>query len=158
LHFLPFGNEHGNAYVANFLFERSKIKASTAKQKGASTGFAATDAGKNLGNKMAEASARPNDSKEKNGSGCATGGTNAGIAGIREHMDVIASCGTKVGVVDHVEGDAIKLTKKDSPDGQHHFIPTNWVEQVDSHVHLKMNSKEAEQGWKSDAASCGSCG
>jgi Uncharacterized protein conserved in bacteria (DUF2171) len=33
-------------------------------------------------------------------------------------MDVIASCGKKVGVVDHVGGGAIKLTKKDSPDGQ----------------------------------------
>jgi hypothetical protein len=72
-------------------------------------------------------------------------------------MDVIASCGKKVGVVDHREGNAIKLTKKDSPDGQHHFIPDGWVERVDSHVHLKKNSQETEQGWKSDAASCG-CG
>jgi hypothetical protein len=31
-------------------------------------------------------------------------------ADIREHMDVYASCGTKVGRVDHVEGDRIKLT------------------------------------------------
>ncbi len=69
----------------------------------------------------------------------------------------IASCGTKVGVVDRVEGGAIKLTKNDSPDGQHHFVPTGWVDRVDNHVHLKMNSKEAELGWKSDAASCG-CG
>jgi hypothetical protein len=28
-------------------------------------------------------------------------------------MDVIASCGTKVGVVDHIEAGTIKLTKKD---------------------------------------------
>ena len=76
---------------------------------------------------------------------------------IQEHMEVYASCGTKIGKVDHVEGDSIKLTKNDSPDGKHHFIPTDWVDHVDSHVHLKMNHKEAQQGWKSDAASCGCC-
>ena len=79
---------------------------------------------------------------------------------IREHMNVVASCGTRVGVVDHVDGQSIKLTKNDSKDGQHHFIPTAWVDRVDNEVHLKKNSKETEQGWKSDAASCsgGSCG
>ena len=77
------------------------------------------------------------------------------MAGIKEHMDVIASCGKKVGVVDHVEGQTIKLTKMDSPDGQHHFIPVGWTERVDSQVHLKKNSVETAQGWKSDAASCG---
>jgi hypothetical protein len=61
-------------------------------------------------------------------------------------------------VVDHVEGGAIKLTKKDSADGQHHFIPAGWVDHVDAHVHLTKNSVEAEQGWKADAASCSSCG
>jgi hypothetical protein len=79
-------------------------------------------------------------------------------AGVQERMDVIASCGKKVGVVDHVEGGAIKLTKKDSADGQHHFIPAGWVDHVDAHVHLKKNSVETEQGWKADAASCSSCG
>src|ERR1700755_837670 len=38
------------------------------------------------------------------------------VADIKEHMDVYASCGTKVGRVDHVKGDQIKLTKNDSPD------------------------------------------
>lgn len=95
--------------------------------------------------------------KEKTGLGGAAEGTNAGSAAIKKHMNVIASCGKKVGVVDHVEDRAIKLTKKDSPDDQHHFIPFGWIERVDSHVHLNKNSQEAEQGWKSDAASCG-CG
>ena len=44
-------------------------------------------------------------------------GTDAGVAGIRPHMNVIASCGTQVGVVDRVEGGAIKLTKDGSTDG-----------------------------------------
>lgn len=82
---------------------------------------------------------------------------NLGIGAIRDGMDVIASCGKKVGVVDRVEGGAIKLTKKDSPDGQHHFLPTGWVERVDSHVHLTKNSQETEASWKSDATAC-NCG
>ena len=92
--------------------------------------------------------------KEKTGMGGPAEGSNTGVAGIKEHMDLIASCGKKVGVVDHFEGNAIKLTKKDSPDDQHHFIPVGWIEQVDSHVHLNKNSKETKQGWKSDAESC----
>ena len=63
-------------------------------------------------------------------------------------MDVIASCGKKVGVVDRVEGDSIKLTKKDSPDGHHHLIPTSWVARVDQHVHLNKNSEEAAREWQ----------
>ena len=82
-------------------------------------------------------------------------GPDRGVAGIQERMDVIASCGKKIGVVDHIEGGAIKLTRKDSPDGQHHFIPMSWVNKVDAHVHLKDNSVECEKNWKSDAAACG---
>jgi len=73
-------------------------------------------------------------------------------------MEVVSSCGCTMGKVDHLEGGAIKLTKNDSPDGQHHFIPTGWVDRVDNHVHLKKNSQETEQGWKPDAAACAGCG
>lgn len=133
--------------------------ANTIKEKAADAGHFVADAAKNVGHKVAEGTKKTVDFvKEKTGMGeCHEAGTNAGIAGIKEHMDVIASCGRKVGVVDHVEGNAIKLTKKDSPDGHHHFLPVGCVERVDSHVHLTMNSQEAEQCWKSDAASCG-CG
>ena len=66
---------------------------------------------------------------------------------IQERMDVIGSCGNKLGVVDHVLGNQIKLTKNDSPDGQHHLIPTSWVDHVDSHVHLSKNCGEAKAQW-----------
>lgn len=69
-------------------------------------------------------------------------------ANIREHMDVFASCGTKVGKVDHVMGDKIKLTKNDSPDGQHHMIPTSWVVKVDDHVHLNKDHKQVQSQWQ----------
>lgn len=116
------------------------------------------DAAKNLGHKIAEGAENVVDFvKEKTGLGGPAEGTDAGVAGIKKHMNVIASCGKKVGVVDGIEGGAVKLTRKDSPDGNHHFIPVGWIDHVDSHVHLKKNSMETEQSWKSDAASCG-CG
>jgi hypothetical protein len=72
------------------------------------------------------------------------------VAAIREHMDVIGSCGNKLGKVDHVEGGSIKLTRNDSPDGLHHFIPTSWVTRVDDKVHLSKNCGEAKREWKSE--------
>jgi len=72
-------------------------------------------------------------------------------ADIKPHMAVISSCGCTMGKVDGVEGGSIKLTKNDSPDGMHHFIPTAWVDHVDSHVHLNKNSEECKRGWTSHA-------
>jgi uncharacterized protein (TIGR02271 family) len=67
---------------------------------------------------------------------------------IAEHMDVIASDGIKIGTVDHLDGpDKIKLAKSTSPDGQHHYIPMNWVDHVDTHVHLTRASTEARASW-----------
>ena len=76
-------------------------------------------------------------------------------AKIREHMDVIASCGKHVGVVDHVEGNSVKLTKSDpTAAGNHHFIPLEWVATVDQHVHLNKNSEEVFRNWKAEHAGC----
>ena len=67
---------------------------------------------------------------------------------IAEHMDVIASDGVKIGTVDHLDGpDKIKLAKSTSPDGQHHYIPLNWVAHVDAHVHLTQASAEVRAEW-----------
>lgn len=69
-------------------------------------------------------------------------------ADIREHMDVYASCGTWVGRVDHVQGDTIKLTKNDSPDGMHHAIPLSWVAKVHDHIHLNKDHNEVQGQWQ----------
>lgn len=60
---------------------------------------------------------------------------------IREHMEVIGADGVHVGTVDGVEGDRIKLTKKDSGAeiegadgshaGHHHFISLGLVAEVE---------------------------
>ncbi len=69
---------------------------------------------------------------------------------IREHMDVLCSTGCKIGRVDHVQGNEIKLTKNDSPDGMHHFIPMSMVDHVDEHVHLSMPGDQVKQQWRSE--------
>ena len=69
-------------------------------------------------------------------------------ADIREHQEVYASCGTKIGTVDHVEGNSIKLTRSGSPDGQHHRIPLSWVAKVHDHVHLNKDHKEVQSQWQ----------
>ena len=77
-----------------------------------------------------------------------SGGSTGSVAEIKEHMDVYASCGHKVGKVDHVLGEQIKLTKSDSPDGIHHLVPLAWVAKVDSHVHLSKDHETIEAQWK----------
>jgi hypothetical protein len=115
--------------------------ADSMKDKIGQVGQKITDTVKDVSHKISEGAEKmAHFAKEKLGT--------SGCGQIREHMDVIASCGTKVGVVDHVEGDSIKLTKKDSPDGQHHLIPKDWVDHVDTHVHLKKNSMETKADWQ----------
>jgi hypothetical protein len=72
----------------------------------------------------------------------------ANAAEIKEHMDVIASDGQKIGKVDHLDGGTrIKLTKNDAPDGQHHFIDMSAVDHVDQHVHLNKKAAEIRAQW-----------
>lgn len=49
---------------------------------------------------------------------------------IKEHMKIVGKDGAAVGTVDKVEGDRIKLTKKDNPEGHkdhHHYIDRKLV-------------------------------
>lgn len=72
--------------------------------------------------------------------------TAVNITDIKEHSSVIASCGTKVGDVDHIQGEDIKLTKHS--DGKHHLIPSSWVGELrDGQVVLNKNSQEVTENW-----------
>ena len=63
---------------------------------------------------------------------------------IMEHAEVIGADGVHVGTVDHVDGDRIKLTKKDSGDGAHHYISMGLVADVeDGTVRLSANADVA---------------
>ena len=60
---------------------------------------------------------------------------------IKEGMEVIGADGVHVGTVDHMDGDRIKLTKKDSGsqiegatgrhDGHHHYISVGLIAGVE---------------------------
>ena len=50
---------------------------------------------------------------------------------IKEDMTVIGADGVHVGTVDHLDGERIKLTKSDSGDGKHHYLPAGLVASVD---------------------------
>ena len=72
----------------------------------------------------------------------------SGIEDIREHMEVIGADGVHVGTVDKVEGDRIKLTKKDSGEGSHeghhHFISRGLIAEVEGdQVRLSANADVA---------------
>lgn len=52
--------------------------------------------------------------------------------------------GVHVGTVDHIETDEyIKLSKSDSQDGRHHWIPTAWIEKIDDQA-VYLNKSEEE--------------
>lgn len=75
---------------------------------------------------------------------------------IRESMEVFASCGTRIGKVDRVDGNAFELTKDDpQAGGRHHLIPLDWVARVDQHVHLNKESRDVRQGWPGEAVVTG---
>ena len=63
-------------------------------------------------------------------------------------MEVVGSDGQHVGVIDHVEGDTIKLKKNDvSAGGRHHLILVSSVGSVDAKVMLKTTAKDAMARW-----------
>jgi hypothetical protein len=67
---------------------------------------------------------------------------------IKEHMEVIGADGVHVGTVDKLEGNRIKLTKKDSGEGSHkghhHYIDRGLVAGVEgSKVRLSANGAVA---------------
>ena len=70
---------------------------------------------------------------------------------VRDQMDVIGSCGTRLGRVDNVDGDRVKLTRNDhAAGGLHHWVPLAWVDHVDTKVHLNRNSADVKANWQSE--------
>jgi len=69
------------------------------------------------------------------------------LSNVKEHMEVIGADGVRVGIVDHVEGGRIKLTKDSGTpghQGHHHFIAGGLVAGVeDDQVRLSANADVA---------------
>lgn len=86
----------------------------------------------------------------------------ADLSAIKEHMEVIGADGVHVGTVDKVEGDRIKLTKKDSGaqvegatgshEGHHHFVSGGLVAEVEGDtVRLSANADVAVELFEEEA-------
>ena len=67
-------------------------------------------------------------------------------AAIKNHMQVVGSDRGILGTVDHLDAnDTLKLTKDSQ--GQHHWIPLDWIAEVDKQVHLNRSSEQAGREW-----------
>jgi hypothetical protein len=64
---------------------------------------------------------------------------------IKPQMSVVCSANRQLAKVDHVEGQALKLTK--DKNGQHHYIPLAWVKTVDDKVHLDRPGDQIIKAW-----------
>ena len=63
---------------------------------------------------------------------------------IKEQMTVVGADGVHIGTVDHLDGERIKLTKADSGDGKHHYLPAGLVVAVEGDtVRLSANAANA---------------
>ena len=72
------------------------------------------------------------------------------LSSIQEHAEVIGADGVHVGTVDHVDGDHIKLTKKDSGaqvegatgshEGHHHYISKGLIAEVESDGRVRLSA------------------
>ena len=72
------------------------------------------------------------------------------LSQIKEHAEVIGADGVHVGTVDHVDGDRIKLTKKDSGaqvegatgshEGHHHYISKGLIAEVESDGRVRLSA------------------
>jgi len=56
------------------------------------------------------------------------------LSQVQKHAEVIGADGVHVGTVDSVHSDRIKLTKKDSADGHHHYVDAGLVASVENGV------------------------
>ena len=66
------------------------------------------------------------------------------LSQIKEHAEVIGADGVHVGTVDHLQGDRIKLTRKDSTDERHHYISIGLIAEIENGtVRLSANADVA---------------
>lgn len=71
---------------------------------------------------------------------------------IREKMEVVGSDGRFVGTVDRVEYGEIKLARKDSSDGQHHFVSMDAVESISGNkVFLSQTAEQTRLMWRGES-------
>jgi hypothetical protein len=71
-------------------------------------------------------------------------------------MEVYGSCGGRVGTVNQVHGQVLRLGR-DGPDagGKHHYIPVQWVQTVGDAIHLGKTCDEVTHLWGKEPVEAG---
>ena len=70
---------------------------------------------------------------------------------IKPGMDVVCSCGQRIGTVDGVIDERIKLDANEGSGGDNRFVPVEWVERIDRSVYLNKNSEEVMSEWTEES-------
>ncbi len=107
-----------------------------------------------IGGGAAIAALLTNQKSKTSGIGKFSGGNSSKInsTDIREKMEVVGSDGQFVGTVDRVEYGEIKLARKDSTDGQYHFVSMDEVESIDGKkVFLSQTAEQTRQMWRGES-------
>jgi hypothetical protein len=67
-------------------------------------------------------------------------------------MAIIGSCGERVGLVECVEGNTIKLTRNEPlTRGEPHYLPLGWVAKVDQAVRLNKRCEDVLRAWEEES-------
>jgi hypothetical protein len=79
--------------------------------------------------------------------------TTTGTDTFREHAPVFGADGVRLGTVDRVEGERIKLTREGSGTDQHRWLARSLVERADAEgVRLSVTAAEAMEALQGEAA------
>ncbi|QPQ55246.1 DUF2171 domain-containing protein [Allosphingosinicella flava] len=70
-----------------------------------------------------------------------------GMHGVRDGLQVLGSDGGMIGRVDSIEENRLRLHSTAAPAG-HYYIPAQWIERVDEHVHLNVTAATARERWE----------
>ena len=72
----------------------------------------------------------------------------ANLGGISAGQQVLGSDGGMIGVVESVEGDVLAVRSTGDRGGGHHHVPADWIDRVDTHVHLNRTAAVAWETWE----------
>jgi hypothetical protein len=77
------------------------------------------------------------------------------LGNIRPQMDVVGSDGERIGTVDHVDHNRIKLRRNDpAAGGEHHWLAQDSIASVEGNtVRLSVPASQARQSWQGEATS-----
>jgi hypothetical protein len=75
------------------------------------------------------------------------------VSEVREGMEVVGSCGGRVGVVDGLEGASLRLSAvSEGARGEARYVPLEWVAWVRGHVRLSRPCGDVREEWTAHPA------